>query len=158
ADVCLPGTGQSWPRAGQPELQCLVARPARSAQACARLGRCCRLADPGCHSDLTLWPGAVPFRPVACQRPLAGSSRCYRRRAVVGKSQAFLARAPRGMSAMTASSGALSDAVLGLLRANSALAVPIVFVLAFGESLVFVSLLLPATALLVAGSALIRSA
>ena len=62
------------------------------------------------------------------------------------------------MRAMTASSGALSDAVLCLLRANSALAVPIVFVLAFGESLVFVSLLLPATALLVGGGALIRSA
>jgi len=40
------------------------------------------------------------------------------------------------------------EPVLGFLRANEGWAAPIVFLLAFGESLAFVSLLIPATVLL----------
>lgn len=44
--------------------------------------------------------------------------------------------------------GNLHDAVLTFVRDNETWAAPIVFALAFGESLAFVSLLLPATAIL----------
>ena len=44
--------------------------------------------------------------------------------------------------------GDLHDVVIGFLREHESLAAPIVFVLAFGESLAFVSLLLPATVIL----------
>src|ERR1700722_4430525 len=49
---------------------------------------------------------------------------------------------------------AISDTV----RTHAVLAPPIVFILAFGESLVFVSLLLPATLLLVGGSGVVSAA
>jgi membrane protein DedA with SNARE-associated domain len=45
--------------------------------------------------------------------------------------------------------------VLDFVKANEAWAAPIVFLLAFGESLAFVSLLLPATAILFAASGLV---
>jgi membrane protein DedA with SNARE-associated domain len=51
--------------------------------------------------------------------------------------------------------GHFIDAVVEFIRAHEAWAVPIVFVLAFGESLAFVSLLLPATAILFAAGGLI---
>ena len=44
--------------------------------------------------------------------------------------------------------GDLLDAVLGFVKEHESLAAPIVFVLAFGKSLAFVSLLLPATVIL----------
>jgi membrane protein DedA with SNARE-associated domain len=44
--------------------------------------------------------------------------------------------------------GDLHDAVLTFVRDQEAWAAPIVFILAFGESLAFISLLLPATAIL----------
>lgn len=50
---------------------------------------------------------------------------------------------------------AIVASVIGFVQAHEAWAAPIVFVLAFGESLAFVSLLLPATAILVAASGLI---
>jgi membrane protein DedA with SNARE-associated domain len=49
-------------------------------------------------------------------------------------------------------------AVLGLVRTHTGLLLPIVFCLAFGESLAFVSLLLPATVILVAIGGLIGAA
>src|SRR5262245_20198978 len=49
-------------------------------------------------------------------------------------------------------------AVLGLVRTHTRLMLPIVFGLAFGESLAFVSLLLPATVILVAIGGLIGAA
>jgi membrane protein DedA with SNARE-associated domain len=53
---------------------------------------------------------------------------------------------------------ALTDAVLEFIRTHAILAPPIVFVLAFGESLAFVSLLLPATVILVAIGGIIAAA
>jgi membrane protein DedA with SNARE-associated domain len=52
----------------------------------------------------------------------------------------------------------LSAAVLEIVRTHAALALPIVFVLALGESLAFVSLLLPATVLLMGGGGIISAA
>jgi membrane protein DedA with SNARE-associated domain len=49
----------------------------------------------------------------------------------------------------------LSQQVIDFVRANEAWAAPIVFVLAFGESLAFLSLLFPATVILVGIGALI---
>ncbi|HVJ51029.1 MAG TPA: DedA family protein [Aliidongia sp.] len=53
---------------------------------------------------------------------------------------------------------ALSGAILDIVRAHAVLAPPIVFALAFGESLAFVSLLLPATVLLVGGGGIVSAA
>jgi membrane protein DedA with SNARE-associated domain len=53
---------------------------------------------------------------------------------------------------------AISDAVLDLVRAHALLAPVIAFLLAFGESLAFVSLLLPATVLLVGGGGVFSAA
>jgi membrane protein DedA with SNARE-associated domain len=53
---------------------------------------------------------------------------------------------------------ALADAILEGVRAHIFLAPPVVFVLAFGESLAFVSLLLPATFLLMSGSGIVGAA
>jgi hypothetical protein len=53
---------------------------------------------------------------------------------------------------------AVTHAVLGLVRTHTGLMLPIVFCLAFGESLAFVSLLLPATVILVAVGGLIGAA
>jgi membrane protein DedA with SNARE-associated domain len=47
---------------------------------------------------------------------------------------------------MTIAEGA--EAVLGFIRNNQTYAIPIIFILSFGESLAFVSLLLPATVIL----------
>ena len=52
----------------------------------------------------------------------------------------------------------MTYAVLGLVRTHTGLLLPIVFCLAFGESLAFVSLLLPATVILVAIGGLIGAA
>jgi membrane protein DedA with SNARE-associated domain len=49
----------------------------------------------------------------------------------------------------------ISSATITLVRDHEAWAVPIVFILAFGESLAFISLLLPATVILFALGALI---
>jgi len=53
---------------------------------------------------------------------------------------------------------AFSSAVLDIVRAHAGLALPIVFFLALGESLAFVSLLLPATFILVGGGGIISAA
>lgn len=53
---------------------------------------------------------------------------------------------------------ALSGATLELVRTHVVLMPPIVFVLAFGESLAFVSLILPATVILVGGSGIVSAA
>ncbi len=53
---------------------------------------------------------------------------------------------------------ALTSAVLGFVQAHAALGPPIVFCLAFGESLAFISLLLPATVVLVGVGGLIGAA
>ncbi|HBK08700.1 MAG TPA: DedA family protein [Acetobacteraceae bacterium] len=53
---------------------------------------------------------------------------------------------------------ALASSILEIVRTHAALAPPIVFVLAFGESLAFVSLLLPATVLLVGGGGIVSAA
>jgi membrane protein DedA with SNARE-associated domain len=53
---------------------------------------------------------------------------------------------------------AVTHAVLGLVRTHTGLMLPIVFCLAFGESLAFISLLLPATVILVAVGGLIGAA
>lgn len=50
-----------------------------------------------------------------------------------------------------------ANQVIEFVRANQAWAAPIVFVLAFGESLAFISLLLPAWAVLVGMGALIQT-
>ncbi|HTI82981.1 MAG TPA: DedA family protein [Acetobacteraceae bacterium] len=52
----------------------------------------------------------------------------------------------------------LASAISDAIRAHALLAPPIVFILAFGESLAFVSLLLPATILLVGASGMISAA
>jgi membrane protein DedA with SNARE-associated domain len=52
----------------------------------------------------------------------------------------------------------LHDAVLTFVRGHEAWAAPVVFTLAFGESLAFVSLLLPATAILVGVGGLVGDA
>jgi membrane protein DedA with SNARE-associated domain len=52
----------------------------------------------------------------------------------------------------------LHDAVLTFVRGHEAWAAPIVFTLAFGESLAFISLLLPATAVLLGVGGLIGDA
>jgi len=49
-------------------------------------------------------------------------------------------------------------AVLGLVRTHTALLLPVVFGLAFGESLAFISLLLPATVILIALGGLVGAA
>ncbi len=49
----------------------------------------------------------------------------------------------------------LINPVIAFVSAHAALAAPIVFVLAFGESLAFVSLLLPATVILVGGGGIL---
>jgi membrane protein DedA with SNARE-associated domain len=54
--------------------------------------------------------------------------------------------------------GDLSGAILEIIRTHAMLAPPIVFVLAFGESLAFVSLLLPATILLVGTGGIVSAA
>ena len=54
--------------------------------------------------------------------------------------------------------GPLSGTVLEIVRTHAVLALPIVFLLAFGESLAFVSLLLPATVLLVGGGGIVSAA
>ena len=54
--------------------------------------------------------------------------------------------------------GSFVDTVLDFVRNHQAWAAPIVFVLAFGESLAFISLLLPATAILFATGGLIGAA
>jgi membrane protein DedA with SNARE-associated domain len=53
---------------------------------------------------------------------------------------------------------ALTGAVLDTVSAYALLAPPVVFILSFGESLAFISLLLPATVLLVGGSGIVRAA
>jgi len=53
---------------------------------------------------------------------------------------------------------ALTHAVLGWMQQHQAWAPPVVFVLAFGESLALISLLLPATVILIAASGLIGAA
>jgi membrane protein DedA with SNARE-associated domain len=57
-----------------------------------------------------------------------------------------------------ASIGGFVDLVLSFINAHQEWALPIVFILAFGESLAFVSLLLPATAILLATGGLIGAA
>ena len=52
----------------------------------------------------------------------------------------------------------LASAVLAFVSAHAAFAPPIVFALAFGESLAFVSLLLPATVVLISGGGIISAA
>jgi membrane protein DedA with SNARE-associated domain len=54
--------------------------------------------------------------------------------------------------------GSLSGTVMEIVRTHAVLAPPIVFLLAFGESLAFVSLLLPATVLLVGGGGIFSAA
>lgn len=53
---------------------------------------------------------------------------------------------------------AFSGTIMELVRAHAAVAPPIVFLLAFGESLAFISLLLPATVLLVGGGGIVGAA
>jgi membrane protein DedA with SNARE-associated domain len=53
---------------------------------------------------------------------------------------------------------ALVDAILDNIGNNAILVPPVVFVLAFGESFAFISLLLPATVLLAGGSGIIGAA
>ena len=52
----------------------------------------------------------------------------------------------------------LTDATIELVRGNGPIAIAVVFALSFGESLAFISLLLPATVILFALGALIGSA
>ena len=54
--------------------------------------------------------------------------------------------------------GDLSGVILDIVRTHAILAPPIVFVLAFGESLAFISLLLPATVLLVGAGGIVSAA
>lgn len=52
----------------------------------------------------------------------------------------------------------LTDPIMEIIRTNAGLAPPIVFALAFGESLAFVSLLLPATVILIAVGGIVSAA